>query len=85
MLQADTEQLYKTWITAFQQGIGSAIQGNNNTINKSNVTSQASNTNLSVETKHFNQKARYKLILFFVEESVATSNFTHAYKFIFKF
>lgn len=50
MLQADTEQMYQIWIKALQQGIGSAIQGNNNTSTRSSNAKQL-NTFRPTETK----------------------------------
>lgn len=50
MLQADTEQMYQIWIKALQQGIGSAIQGNNNTSTRMDSRSQ-SNALKPSETK----------------------------------
>ncbi|XP_065200219.1 arf-GAP with coiled-coil, ANK repeat and PH domain-containing protein 2 [Planococcus citri] len=46
MLQADTEQMYQTWIKALQQGIGSAIQGNSHSLNSSEECQKQSNNNL---------------------------------------
>lgn len=50
MLQADTEQMYQTWIVALQQGIGSAIQCNNNTSTRTGNANQLS-AHKPLETK----------------------------------
>ena len=57
MLQADTEQMYQTWINALQQGIGSAIQANSHTLDFDDPQ-KSSNYNL-LETKPQSQKPRY--------------------------
>lgn len=57
MLQADTEQMYQTWINALQQGIGSAIQANSHTLNSSEDSQKQSSYNL-YESKPQSQKPR---------------------------
>lgn len=60
MLQADTEQMYQTWIKALQEGIGKAIQGNSGSINRSNSSKENNSKRLPTDTKR--PKPRYFLL-----------------------
>lgn len=75
MLQADTDHMYQTWIKALQQGIGSAIQSNINTLNRSDDGStQFSSSNSTSESKQGQQKPRYNFKLFLIKFKIIFSN-----------